>query len=223
MSELIIGYVGADRVYMAEDSHCGKEERRTVAQSSENFGVHAFPGGVLCGFQGFRNIQTLLLSHPEWLDTTQKIRRVETDEAGKKHVTVTRVPGELNLGFIANHFLPQLYRGLKDNDLLEHEDRGDSLLLGEFLLAQNNRLYSIDSSFHVQRVEKYAAIGFGSSLAMPRLLAYDGREPAEPVLYAALRDVAQHHRLMMPPYRLYSTKCPNGQVMEGYDDCFEGN
>lgn len=180
---IIIGYVSDGKVYMGADSAKTLDNYSFSDTTETGMNVFRLPGGVICGVIGTAVKQTIQ-TNPQWFDGL-------ADEP-------------LTKKFIVNEVLPELFGKLKELDLLDGEEGEDPDLGGTVLLAQNDKLFCIDSDFCVYAVDEFCVAGNGSDYTVPRIMLHKD-EPIGDMMYAALTDAKAYMRNVCEPYYMLST------------------
>ena len=188
---VVIAIKTGDGVLVGADSQTSFGEYEKEHKLAENnFKITRMPHGILLGHAGEVRATQVLSCHKDWFEELG-------DEPLTKEFLVTKISPRLSAELRR--------RGLTDED-------GD--YNGQFLVAQGDRIFNLNSDFSVFTIPTFAAIGSGLDAAfLARAGARCGDE-RETVL-AGLRLAAKNDKSVGAPFILIDTVRLAYEIVEG--------
>ena len=135
-------------------------------------------GNVLVGSAGRVSSIRRLVSHPEWFDTHGR---------------------PFDKRFIVTQIIPKFYEELDKHELLKTEENEPNGLDASIMLACGDRLFEIDSTFAVNEVDKFCAVGCTKRLIFPLISEMEEGKERE-AMRSAVRLSGDLSLSVGPPY-----------------------
>lgn len=150
---LIVAIRKNGRIYMAADtqSTCGDIKFTRLGKDAKK--IEVFENGMMLGHTGLVHNTQIVCAHPELFTLPED--------------------GILTKRHVVQNIIPRLYKCYKDHEMLMEKENAPVGADNEFLLAHGDRLFHINKWFEVSAVGHYAAVGSGTDIALPGLVALD--------------------------------------------------
>jgi len=185
----IVGLMHDGIVYMGADSMASNGYTRAIRKDKKVFKLKSTKG-ALAGFTTSFRMGQLLMYADNLIDDT-----VFVDHE-----------------YLVTHFIPSIQKLFEEGGF--SKNTSGELSAGDFLLAYNNKLYTIFSDYQVaEDIENYASCGSGEPFALGSLYSTEGSvlSPEERI-HKALQAASAHCPTVSAPYYIMNTK--NNEVKE---------
>ena len=185
-----------NRIWLGADTQSTRGTDRYNQLSPHDFKVTKLDNGMLLSMTGETASSQFILAHPEWFTVD------ENKGLTKKH--------------IVRKIIPNMYKALEDEELLEREDRGTPPITKcTIMIAYQDKLFKICRDLQVIRHEDYLAIGSGSNAVVYGLSKIDKTKDVNEQLLRLLKISAKHDANVSAPFVLIDTQDLQYTIKEG--------
>lgn len=191
---VIIGYKNEGKVYIATDTRRGYRNYNYSSMTESALNVFSLPNNILCGVSKLNNKLHIQAVCEKWFEP------LGNDMLTKR--------------FIVENIVPKLYALMESHNLIENSKNGYSNFKASIILAQNDKLFCIDSDFSVFEIPKFCIIGDAAEGAYARIVTYKGEIPVSEMLRLAIADAQYFYQTVKKPYLLFTTDSKEMQILE---------
>lgn len=183
---ILIAYKKDDTVYMGTDTRVIENDHKKNELSECNYKIQKLENGMLLGITGESLERQTLIAYSEIFTLDKK--------------------GKLTKKHIVKEIIPQLLSVLEKENLLMRKESECPFMKAVLLLAYEDTLYEISTTFSVIKYEDFQVLGKVSNYALATMANTKNTDNINERIIKALDIVSKNSQCTGEPYLLINTK-----------------